>query len=278
MPPTPYTRAVASAGISIKVAAKTRVMTAIRTPRSRTTPALSANCSSSSARRPKSFSSIAPPTLNRSVIELPRSALPFIWSRVIPTSRLPTQRDEMNKMGNVARHSSVTCQLSANITTPTKTTLITLETVDDNVEVNARCAPITSLLSRDTRAPVWVRVKNANDMRCTWANTLVRRSKMRPSPMREESQPMPTASAASRTATPAAASARPTTSAASSLRMPSSTMCLTSSGVTTTSAASTTVRARKNAIVRRCGLANPTTRRTVLRASFWPVMLRSVRM
>ncbi len=101
----------------------------------------------------------------------------------------------MNRIGNVARHSSVTCQLSASIAMPTTTTLIMFETVLDSVEVNARCAPMTSLLSRETRAPVWVRVKNASDMRCTWANTLVRRSKIRPSPMREDSQPMPTASA-----------------------------------------------------------------------------------
>ena len=51
-----------------------------------------------------------------------------------------------------------------------------LDTVLDSVEVKARCAPITSLLSRDTSAPVWVRVKNASDMRCTCAKTLVRRS------------------------------------------------------------------------------------------------------
>ncbi len=51
-----------------------------------------------------------------------------------------------------------------------------LETVLDSVEVNARWAPITSLLSRETSAPVWVRVKNASDCRCTWANTWVRRS------------------------------------------------------------------------------------------------------
>ena len=42
---------------------------------------------------------------------------------------------------------------------------MTLETVLDSVEVNARWAPITSLLSRDTSAPVWVRVKNASDIR-----------------------------------------------------------------------------------------------------------------
>ena len=80
----------------------------------------------------------------------------------------------------------MTCQLSANIVMPTTTTLMELETVLDSVEVKARWAPITSLLSRETRAPVWVRVKKASDIRCTWPNTLVRRSKIRLSPMREE--------------------------------------------------------------------------------------------
>ena len=51
-----------------------------------------------------------------------------------------------------------------------------LETVLDRVEVKARWAPITSLLSRETSAPVWVRVKNASDWRWTWAKTWVRRS------------------------------------------------------------------------------------------------------
>ena len=46
---------------------------------------------------------------------LPRSALPFIWSRVSPASRDPTQREARIRIGNVARHSSVTCQLRANI-------------------------------------------------------------------------------------------------------------------------------------------------------------------
>ena len=70
----------------------------------------------------------------------------------------------------------MTCQLRTNIATPTTTTLIELDTTLDSTEVNARWAPITSLLRRETRAPVWVRVKNASDIRCTWANTLVRRS------------------------------------------------------------------------------------------------------
>ena len=80
----------------------------------------------------------------------------------------------------------MTCQLSANMVMPTTTTLIELDTVPESVEVNARWAPMTSLFSRDTSAPVWVRVKKASDIRCTWANTLVRRSKIRLSPMRED--------------------------------------------------------------------------------------------
>ncbi len=175
-PPTPYTSAVARAGMSMSVALKTRVISAMRTPRSRTRPALLANWSSSSARRPNSLSSMAPPTLNRSVIELPISALPCIWSRVRPTSCRPTQRLASSRSGKVSRHSTVTCQLSASISTPTTTTPMTLETVLDSTEVKARCAPMTSLLSRETRAPVCVRVKKARDIRCTWAKTLVRRS------------------------------------------------------------------------------------------------------
>ncbi len=182
----PKTSAVASAGTSIMAAAKMRVTREMRTPRSRTTAALSANSASSSWRRPKSLSSIAPPTLKRSVIALPMSALPSICWRVRPARRLLTNRDVTSRMGKSPRQSTVTCQLSANIVMPTTTTAIALDTVLDSAEVNARCAPITSLLSRETRAPVCVRVKNASDWRCTRANTWVRRSKMSPSPMRED--------------------------------------------------------------------------------------------
>ena len=58
----------------------------------------------------------------------------------------------------------------------TSTRPMTLETTEDSVEVNACWAPITSVLSRLTSAPVWVRVKKATGIRWTCANTLVRRS------------------------------------------------------------------------------------------------------
>ena len=60
---------------------------------------------------------------------------------------------------------------------------MTLLTTPDSVQVKARWAPITSLLSRLTRAPVRVRVKNATGIRCTWPNTARRRSRISPSPI-----------------------------------------------------------------------------------------------
>ena len=68
------------------------------------------------------------------------------------------------------------CHDSTNIAVATRTRLTTLDTTPDSVDVNACCAPMTSLLSREISAPVWVRVKNATGIRCTWANTWVRRS------------------------------------------------------------------------------------------------------
>ncbi len=167
---------MAREGTSVIAAKNIRLSTAIRTPRSRTLAALSANIASSVSRCPNSFSSIAPPTLNRSVIALPMSALPFIRSRVSTAIRELTQRDASSRIGNSSRGRSVTCQLRASMVMPTTTTEMMLETVPESVDVNALWAPITSLLSRLTRAPVWVRVKNASDWRWTWANTLVRRS------------------------------------------------------------------------------------------------------
>ncbi len=68
------------------------------------------------------------------------------------------------------------CHDSVSMTTTTATTLTTLLTTPDSTVVNARWAPITSLLSRLTSEPVWVRVKNAMGWDCTWSKTSVRRS------------------------------------------------------------------------------------------------------
>ena len=51
-----------------------------------------------------------------------------------------------------------------------------LLTTLESTEVNACCAPMTSLPRRVTRAPVWARVKKATGCRSTWPKTSVRRS------------------------------------------------------------------------------------------------------
>ena len=51
-----------------------------------------------------------------------------------------------------------------------------LPTTLDSVTVIACCAPITSVFSLDTSAPVCARVKKAIGCSWTWLNTWVRRS------------------------------------------------------------------------------------------------------
>ena len=70
-------------------------------------------------------------------------------------------------MGSITRDTKVICHESTNMAVATSTRLTTLDTTPDSVEVNACWAPMTSLLSREIRAPVCVRVKNATGMRCT---------------------------------------------------------------------------------------------------------------
>ncbi len=146
---------------------------------------------------------------------------------------------------------------------------MTLLTTPDSVEVNACCAPITSLLSRLTSAPVWVRVKNASDIRCTCSKTRVRMVKIRPSPIRDENQRPTRPSAVSTTARPAIATAIQTTADT----VPPSEISLTtppaSSGVATPMTADTTVSNRNTMISRRNGRAKPSTRWKVPGAKVW---------
>ena len=72
--------------------------------------------------------------------------------------------------------SRVICQERKNIASATRIRLITLLTTPESTEVKARCAPITSLLRRETSEPVWVREKKARGIRCTCPNTSRRRS------------------------------------------------------------------------------------------------------
>ena len=66
------------------------------------------------------------------------------------------------------------------------TTDTMLENTVPRVLVTACCAPMTSLFMRDISEPVCVRVKNDSGWCCTWSNSAVRMSKIRPSPIPAE--------------------------------------------------------------------------------------------
>ena len=98
-------------------------------------------------------------------------------------------------------------------------------TTPDSVQVKARWAPMTSLFSRLTSAPVRVRVKKATGMRCTWPNTARRRSRMRPSPILDDCQRSATPTTASTRATRAISTASPITRLSLLPSMIASTTC-----------------------------------------------------
>ena len=152
------------------------------TPMSRTRAARRPNSSASWTGRPKSFTSVAPGAENRSVIWVVMAALCIAASRSRMPTRAPIRRAGMMKIGSSTMASSVICHDMLAITATVSTSTITLVTTPDSAEVKARCAPITSLLSRLTSAPVWVRVKKAIGIDCTCSNTRRRRSRMRFSP------------------------------------------------------------------------------------------------
>src|SRR5690242_8364949 len=119
-----------------------------------------ANSAFSSAGRPNSFTSSAPATPNRSVIWLPSWAFRLYDSRVMPCSLRPMNRAGIRNTGSIISETRVIFQDSRNIATSVRATVSRLLTAPDSVPVNACWAPSTSLLSRVTSAPVWVRVKN----------------------------------------------------------------------------------------------------------------------
>ncbi len=139
---------------------------------------------------------------------------------MIDDSLRPTQRAGSTKTGSMMRATRVICHDRKNIAPSTITTLTKLLTTLESVSVKACCAPSTSLLRRLTSAPVWVRVKNASGMRCTWRNTSERMSKMRPSPTVADTQRSASDSAVSTMASTATSSDSFTTSCESLPMMP----------------------------------------------------------
>ena len=118
---------------------------------------------------PNSLTSVAPGAEKRSVIWVVIAALWSAASRSRCAEPAPIRRAGITNTGSRTSASSVICQERRSITASVSTSAITLLTTPESVHVNARWAPMTSLLSRLTSAPVRVRVKNATGIRCTWA-------------------------------------------------------------------------------------------------------------
>ena len=201
-PPSPYTRASASADISVSEFMNTDCSIAVRTPMSRTRPARTANSRDSVAGLPNSLTRVAPGAENRSVIWVFIVALWSAASRCSWAIRVPMRRAGSTNNGISSSESRVICHEMLSITTSVRVRVTRLATTPDRVSENARCAPITSLPSRLTSAPVRVRVKNATGIRCTWSNTAVRRSRIRPSPMLDDSHRVTSDTPASPSGTP----------------------------------------------------------------------------
>lgn len=159
---------------------KTDWAMAVRIPMSRTRRARAANSADSSAGRPKSLTRVAPGAEKRSVIWVPMAALWLAASRCILAMREPIRRAGTTNTGSRTRASSVICQEMLSITASVSSRVTRLETTPDKVLLKARWAPMTSLLSRLTSAPVRVRVKKATGIRWTWSKTAVRRSRISP--------------------------------------------------------------------------------------------------
>jgi hypothetical protein len=249
-PPSPYTRASASADISVSEFMNTDCSIAVRTPMSRTRAARTSNSCDSRAGLPNSLTSVAPGAENRSVIWVFIVALLIAASRDNRAIVAPMRRAGRMNSGTSTSDSSVICHEIDSITAMVNVKVTMLATTPDSVSENARCAPITSLPRRLTNAPVRVRVKNATGMRWTWSNTAVRRSTMRPSPMVDDSHRVTSETAASAIATAAMTAASITTTPGVPPRTMASTTLPASIGVATASSALTTLTARKAASLR----------------------------
>ncbi len=154
------------------------------------------------------------------------------------------------KIGSSKTASRVICHDKLTRVMPTMTSVTTLLTRPDRIEVKAVWAPITSVFSRLTNAPVCARVKNAMGCRSTCPNTWVRRLRIRPSPMRDEYNRVTTMSSAETTANAATTEPSEMTTLRSSLSTPSSMMRPSSNGVATTRDAPRTVNT-KNVMISR---------------------------
>ena len=143
----------------------------------------------------------------------------------------PTHLVGIKKTGKSAKDAKVICHESVSIAIVTSRRLNRLLTTPESVDVNACWAPITSELSLEISAPVWVRVKKAIDCFCTCSNTIFRRSKIKPSPILDENHLPIMLNTASKIAISATTAANLVTKLSFPGITPSSISCFISNGV-----------------------------------------------
>src|SRR5699024_2324833 len=137
-------------------------------------PALAANPSPPGAGSAEGFVSVVPAAENRSVIRVDMSALLFAASNCRAASFPLSRRVGMMNRGSRRIDITVTCQEIVTMTPTVSARDTKFDTIPDRVFENARWAPMTSVLSRETRAPVRVRLKKAIGIDWTWSYTAVR--------------------------------------------------------------------------------------------------------
>ena len=236
---------------------------AVRTPMSRTRPARARNSADSRSGRPNSLTRVAPGAEKRSVICVLIAALWSAASRSSRASRAPTRRAGSTNTGSSTSASAVSRQEMPIITARVRVRVTRLPTTPDRVSLKARWAPMTSLFSRLTSAPVRVRVKKATGMRCTWSKTAPRSRRISPSPMFADIHLVTRPSAASASAITAISPASPATRLTAAPVTIASITCPASTGVATASTAETTLSGRNQASGVRCGRAKAAMRRSV---------------
>ena len=199
--------------------------------------------------------SVAPAAENRSVIRVDMSALLFAASNCRAASFPLSRRVGMMNRGSRRIDITVTCQEIVTMTPTVSARDTKFDTIPDRVFENARWAPMTSVLSRETRAPVRVRLKKAIGIDWTWSYTAVRRSKMRPSPIREDRYLFVIEIAASAMARPPIATASHTTVATGPPPVIALTTSPASTGLSTPMPAVRTERMRKTMSLCLCRVA-----------------------
>ena len=161
------------------------------------------------------------------------------------------------------------------MTTSVKTTVRTSVSTVRNVDVNADCAPTTSLFSRLMSDPVWVRAKKAIGSCCTWSNSDRRMPAIMRSPTRAPSQRMPTPRRAEPRASATTIRARTLISPRCCFETTSSTMRLNTSGGSTPKNDVMTASTRYAVMSARNTRAKDHARRRVSRSSFFDLVASS---